>query len=583
MNMKVINMMLVLFVAMAFGLAGCGGGGGSSDAATGLPVATGPAVTAFTLPSTSTSLTVAITSFTGTDSTGVTGYYVSENSTTPTSGVSGWSLSTPANYTFTSAGSKTLYAWVKNAAGQVSSSQSASVTISITTTVPTVTAFTIPSTSTSVTVPITSFTGTDSTGVTGYYVAESSTPPSLIAGGWSSLTPTSYIFTSAGSKTLYAWVKNAAGQVSSSQSASVVITLPIPPHNLSEIAGTWQITTPTGSAGTFDVADDGTITNLRMMVTVSTTCFGYSNNYTGGCGAGSQNIDLIFGTIAINSSFTFSGNASATYQTMSTNGTFVSPSMITGTYSASYSHSVDTSTGGYQISGSGNGSWTAIPTGTPSFPKGVKVTKSGNQILVSWTPVAGATSYNIYYGTSTGVTIGNGTKITGAASGRDITSLSSVAKYFVVTAVNSGGESPTSTETFLDSRFIDKGNGTVYDTVSNLTWLRNADCLSTQGWNDAMTKSNNLASGQCGLTDGSSAGNWRLPSVAELRTFYDSGLRWNTLSAVVFSNVSGIEAYWSSSSAGGSLYWGVQFGPYATVDAYSGIDGKAWPVRSGQF
>ena len=88
------------------------------------------------------------------------------------------------------------------------------------------TAFTIPATATTLTVPITTFTASDNVGVTGYLVTETSTTPAPTAGGWSTTTPASYTFTTAGAKTLYAWAKDAAGNVSTSRSATVTITLP---------------------------------------------------------------------------------------------------------------------------------------------------------------------------------------------------------------------------------------------------------------------------------------------------------------------------------------------------------------------
>ena len=116
-----------------------------------------------------------------------------------------------------------------DAAGNVSVSKRATVTITLPdTTPPTVSTFTIPSTSTSLTVPITSFTATDNVAVTGYMVTESSSAPSASAGGWSTTAPASYTFTTAGAKNLYAWAKDAAGNVSASMSASVTITLSAP-------------------------------------------------------------------------------------------------------------------------------------------------------------------------------------------------------------------------------------------------------------------------------------------------------------------------------------------------------------------
>lgn len=108
---------------------GLAGGGGDT---------TPPTVTAFTIPSTSSSLTVSITSYTATDDTAVTGYCVNESPSAPTSAScsgSGWAGTAETSYTFASSGSKTLYAWAKDAAGNISSSRNDSVTISLPSTV----------------------------------------------------------------------------------------------------------------------------------------------------------------------------------------------------------------------------------------------------------------------------------------------------------------------------------------------------------------------------------------------------------------------------------------------------------------
>ena len=96
---------------------------------------TAPTITAFTIPSTSTSLTVNITTFTATDDTAVTGYCVNESATAPTSGScggSGWSATAQTSYVFDSEGNKTLYAWAKDAVGNISTSASDSVTVDMT-------------------------------------------------------------------------------------------------------------------------------------------------------------------------------------------------------------------------------------------------------------------------------------------------------------------------------------------------------------------------------------------------------------------------------------------------------------------
>ena len=189
---------------------------------------TKPTVSTFTIPATATSLTVPISSFIATDNVAVTGFIVTESSTAPSATAAGWSATVPASYTATSAGAHTLYAYAKDAAGNVSTGKNASVTITITTsdtTKPTVNTFTIPATATSLTVPISNFTATDNVAVTGFIVTESSTAPSATAAGWSATVPTSYTATSAGAHTLYAYAKDAAGNVSTGKSASVTITI----------------------------------------------------------------------------------------------------------------------------------------------------------------------------------------------------------------------------------------------------------------------------------------------------------------------------------------------------------------------
>jgi outer membrane protein OmpA-like peptidoglycan-associated protein len=100
------------------------------------------------------------------------------------------------------------------------------------TTPPTVTSFSIPARSSSLTVPITSFSATDNpggTGVAGYRVTESVFTPSPSDSNWRTFAPSNYTFATEGTKTLYAWAKDAAGNVSTSLSANVTLTLPSPP------------------------------------------------------------------------------------------------------------------------------------------------------------------------------------------------------------------------------------------------------------------------------------------------------------------------------------------------------------------
>jgi hypothetical protein len=129
-------------------------------------------------------------------------------------------------------------------------------------------------------------------------------------------------------------------------------------------------------------------------------------------------------------------------------------------------------------------------------------------------------------------------------------------------------------------RFIDNGNGTVSDTVTGLTWMKKADCIRLS-WSDAIAAVNSLASGQCGLSDGSTAGQWRMPNRAELLSLVDraetnQAQRFNSVffktdgsvdQPVIFNNYIEFEFYWTSTSdaADTSLAWTVfscDFGVY---------------------
>ncbi len=78
-------------------------------------------------------------------------------------------------------------------------------------------------------------------------------------------------------------------------------------------------------------------------------------------------------------------------------------------------------------------------------------------------------------------------------------------------------------------RFVDQGDGTVLDVLTGLTWLRNANCWGTRSWDIAVNDANTLASGMCGLGDGSVAGDWRLPNMKELESVLHFGYRYPAL------------------------------------------------------
>src|SRR3989338_9962472 len=82
----------------------------------------------------------------------------------------------------------------------------------------------------------------------------------------------------------------------------------------------------------------------------------------------------------------------------------------------------------------------------PSAPTGVSASPGNGQVTITWTSVSDAASYNIYSSTESGVTKTIGTtKLTSDASPYKHTGLTNgTTYYYVVTAVNSFGESSES-------------------------------------------------------------------------------------------------------------------------------------------
>lgn len=135
-------------------------------------------------------------------------------------------------------------------------------------------------------------------------------------------------------------------------------------------------------------------------------------------------------------------------------------------------------------------------------------------------------------------------------------------------------------------RFTDNGNGTVTDNLTELIWLKTAYAFGSVNWTNALNACNTLTNGMHGLSDGSVAGDWRLPNVRELLSLINYGATAPALpSGYPFTQVQGMAIHWTSSTRmdttsyafGVSLYRGeVSYYSKNTVGAV------VWPVRDGQ-
>ncbi|WYD82011.1 MAG: DUF1566 domain-containing protein [Candidatus Electrothrix gigas] len=150
-------------------------------------------------------------------------------------------------------------------------------------------------------------------------------------------------------------------------------------------------------------------------------------------------------------------------------------------------------------------------------------------------------------------------------------------------------------------RFTDNSDGTVTDNLTGLIWLKKATCGEKKLWQGAMDFAAALHDGwtgdgkgdDCGLADGSSAGDWRLPTRTELRGLVDYNYTEPSLSNAAgdghwtegdaFSGVL-VDYYWTSDSRAGSnnldaWYLQFQYG-YVGSDPKTDYQNYYWPVRS---
>ena len=151
------------------------------------------------------------------------------------------------------------------------------------------------------------------------------------------------------------------------------------------------------------------------------------------------------------------------------------------------------------------------------------------------------------------------------------------------------------------NRYVDCANGTVHDTVTGLIWLKKADCFRTVTYATANDLAAELEDGECGLTDGSSPGDWRLPTWEEWEATIARAVALSCTdgSAPSLTNTPGTQCYsagpqpfpnvpsvryWSSSAwdTGPVMAYGVGLdigfvGTLNKTEAYN-----VWPVRGGQ-
>ncbi len=144
--------------------------------------------------------------------------------------------------------------------------------------------------------------------------------------------------------------------------------------------------------------------------------------------------------------------------------------------------------------------------------------------------------------------------------------------------------------TEIAERFIDNGDGTVTDTFTDLVWLQNANCDQPRNWDDAALFVSGLDNGDCGLSDGSESGDWRLPTKDELQSIgTDPPITWSnkfppatwTMPSAPFTIDPASDYYWS-----GDFYkiksrhmWIISMSDAYTAITLQSSMRDVWPVR----
>lgn len=289
----------------------------------------------------------------------------------------------------------------------------------------------------------------------------------------------------------------------------------------------------------------------------------------------------VFATIMAAATLALMGCDSSSSGAANNNNNNISTYSISGTVTANGSDlagvSVSTSGGSattdangvYTIAGMANGSYTLTPakTGYTFTPATLAVTVSSANLTGKDFTAAAVVSGGVIQLPKTGQTTcydANGSVIACNGTGQDGDKQKGAA--------------------WPSPRFIDNANGTATDNLTGLVWVKNADCFSSQTWTAALNSANTLASGACGLSDGSTAGQWRLPNRKELQSLVDRSTYNPTLPTGHPFTGGQSKGYWSSTgyASHANVAWIVHLDNGVVNYGSKTINAYVWPVRAGQ-
>ncbi|MGB3365169.1 MAG: DUF1566 domain-containing protein [Thermodesulfobacteriota bacterium] len=99
-----------------------------------------------------------------------------------------------------------------------------------------------------------------------------------------------------------------------------------------------------------------------------------------------------------------------------------------------------------------------------------------------------------------------------------------------------------------EPRFTDNSNGTITDNLTGFVWTTDAGCVENAAWEETLVGATTIGNGDCGLTDGSEPGDWRVANVRELHSLIHYGNSPTLSPGHPFLGISDGTKLWSSTT-----------------------------------
>ncbi|MBF0213504.1 MAG: DUF1566 domain-containing protein [Magnetococcales bacterium] len=138
-------------------------------------------------------------------------------------------------------------------------------------------------------------------------------------------------------------------------------------------------------------------------------------------------------------------------------------------------------------------------------------------------------------------------------------------------------------------RFLEYGDGTVFDRLTGLIWMKKVNCFGALKWAEALDRIAGLNAGTHPCSgEGYEIGtynDWRLPNIRELQSLLDAGRLGPSLpEGHPFSGLDSVREFWSGTTVDDRNLqaWYLNFLTGETQQVVKSGTKFVWPVRAGQ-